>query len=53
MSRERQLEGLELFLYFITRFKKSPSEAIDSMTRHNQDMSFLDVPIKELLKEKD
>ena len=53
MSNNRQIEGLELFLYFITRFKYSPSEAIDSMTKHNQDMSFLDVSIKELLKEKD
>ncbi len=53
MSKEIQLEGLGLFLYFITRFKMSPSEAIDSMTKHNQDMSFLDIPIKELLKEKE
>ena len=52
MSKERRLEGLELFLYFITRFKMSPTEAIDSMTKHNQDMSFLDIPIKELLEER-
>ena len=29
MSRERQLEGLELFLYFITRFKKSPEDYLE------------------------
>ena len=52
MSKERRLEGLELFLHFITRFKMSPSEAIDSMTKHNQDMSFLDISIKELLEER-
>ena len=53
MSNNRQLEGLEQCLYFITRFKMSPSEAIEAMARHNQDISFLDVPIRELLKEKE
>ena len=53
MSDNRKLEGLEQCLYFITRFKMSPSEAIEAMARHNQDISFLDIPIKKLLEEKE
>ena len=50
MNRNRELVGLEQFLYFVDRFKYSPSEAIKTMREHGQDMSFLDMPIKELLE---
>ena len=50
MSRDRELQGLEQFLYLINRFKMSPGSAIKQMYNHNQDMSFLDLPIKELLE---
>ena len=50
MNRNRELVGLEQFLYFVDRFKYSPSEAIKTMREHGQDMSFLDIPIKELLR---
>ena len=50
-NNEVQLKGLSLFIYFMARFKMNPSKAIDSMKKHNQDMSFLDLTIKEAIEE--
>ena len=46
-----KLEGLNLYLYLITRFEYSPSKALEVMKERNQDLSFLDLTIKQAIEE--
>ena len=46
-----KLEGLTLFLYLIKRFEYSPSKALEVMKEKNQDLSFLDLTIKQAIEE--
>ena len=46
-----RLEGLTLYLYLIKRFEYSPSKALEVMKERNQDLSFLDLTIKQAIKE--
>ena len=46
-----KLEGLTLYLYLIKRFEYSPSEALEVMKERNQDLSFLDLTIKQAIEE--
>jgi len=51
MARTIKLEGLSQFLYLIKRFEYSPNKALEVMKKHNQDLSFLDLTIKQAIEE--
>ena len=46
-----RLEGLAQYLYLIKRFEYSPSKALEVMKDRNQDLSFLDLTIKQAIEE--
>ena len=52
MSRNVQLKGLELFMYFMKRFNMSPQEALADMKEHGQDTKDAELFVKMLNKTK-
>jgi len=47
----KQLQGVELLYYLITRFNMSYNDAIRDMVKNKQDMSFLgEIVIQDTLK---
>ena len=47
-----QLEGLNLFIYFIEHFKMTPEEALQEMKDHNQDVKDAELFVKMYNKQK-
>ena len=50
--RNKRLEGLELFMYFMKRFNMSPQEALADMKEHGQDTKDAELFVKMLNKTK-
>ena len=46
----KQIKGLEQWLYLMKRFNQSPKEALDTMHKHNQDVASVLEYIEEMLK---
>ena len=51
-SRTVQLEGLDMFVYFMERFKMTPEEALRVMKDHNQDVTAVEKAIAMANKQK-
>ena len=47
-----QLEGLNLFIYFIEHFKMTPEEALADMKEHGQDIKDAELFVKMYNKQK-
>ena len=47
-----QLEGLNLFIYFIEHFKMTPEEALEDMKEHGQDIKDAELFVKMYNKQK-
>ena len=43
--KNKQLEGLELFVYLMDRFNSTPEEALQTMKDHNQDVTAVEKAI--------
>ena len=46
MSNTVQLEGLDLFMFLMERFKMTPEEALEEMKEHNQDVKHAEMFVK-------
>ena len=44
-----EIDGVEQWLYLIKRFNQSPKEALDTMSKHNQDVASVLEYIEEML----
>jgi hypothetical protein len=51
-SRTVQLEGLDMWVYFMERFKMTPEEALQEMKDHNQDTTAVEKAIAMAKKQK-
>ena len=51
-SRTVQLEGLDMWVYFIEHFKMTPEEALQEMKDHNQDTTAVEKAIAMAKKQK-
>ena len=49
-TRTVQLEGLDMWVYFIEHFKMTPEEALQEMKEHGQDTKDAEKMAKELNK---
>ena len=51
MSKNVQLDGLELFLYLIDRFGNTPKQALKTMQEHGQDTKDAELFVDMLTKQ--
>ena len=48
MSNTVQLKGLDLFMYLMKRFGSTPEQALETMKKHNQDVTEVEKLMREV-----